>query len=145
MFWHLYFLRAGEILTRQGLRAGFDFLYIALSYQFAAVDTGAGPDIDDMICGIHGVLVVLDYQQRVAQIGQMAQSLQKLLVILLMQTDAWFVQDIEHAHQAGTDLRRQSDSLRFSARQVPDARDKVRYSRPTLIKNCSLALFLDDL
>ena len=54
---------------------------------------------------------MLYHQKRIADIGQMAKSRQKFVVILLMQSDARFVQNVEDAYQTGTDLSSQADSL----------------------------------
>ena len=72
-------------------------------------------DIDDEVCRAHRVLVMLDNQNRVAQIPEAEQRFQKLVVIPLVQTDGRLVQDVGHPDQPGSDLRRKPDPLRFSA------------------------------
>lgn len=69
---------------------------------------------------------MLYHQKRIADIGQMAKSRQKFVVILLMQSDARFVQNVEDAYQTGTDLSSQADSLRLPPDSVADERDSVR-------------------
>ena len=47
----------------------------------------------------------------------MFQRRQKLVVVSLVKTDARLVENIGDAHQAGADLRCQTDSLRLAAGQ----------------------------
>ena len=56
--------------------------------------------------------------------------MEQALVVALVQADGGLVQDVEHAHQAGADLRGQADALRLAAgergrraveREVPQA------------------------
>ena len=58
------------------------------------------------------------------------EHVEQLVVVALVQPDRGLVQDVEHAHEAGADLRREADPLRLAARQrgrrsferqVPDA------------------------
>ena len=82
-----------------------------------AVLAGAGADVDDPVGGPDGVLVVLDDDERVAQVPQPGQGVDQPAVVALVQADARLVQDVEHADQAGADLRRQPDALRLAAGQ----------------------------
>ena len=45
----------------------------------------------------------------------MLQRFQKALVISLVETDAWLIENIEHAGQARADLASQPDSLALAA------------------------------
>ena len=62
--------------------------------------SGPGADIDDPVGRADGVLVVLDDDERVAQIPQSLESLDKTGVVALVQADTGLVQDVEDAHQA---------------------------------------------
>ncbi len=64
-----------------------------------------------------GVLVMLHHDDGIAQVAQVFQRGDQALVIALMKADGRFVQDIEHAHQSGTDLGGKADALRFAARE----------------------------
>ena len=79
------------------------------------MDARAGADIHDVVCGAHGILVMLDDDDRVADISELFQRREQLIVIPLVQTDGRLVKDIEHAHQGGADLGRQTDALAFAA------------------------------
>ena len=87
----------------------------ALGDDMAAVLAGARADIDDPVGRAHRLFVVLDDDQRVAEIAQALQRVDQAGVVALVQADARLVEDVEHAHQAGADLRRQADALRLAA------------------------------
>ena len=76
---------------------------------------GTGTDVHDEVRGAHRLLVVLDDDQRVAEIPKAFQRVQKLCVVALMEPDARLVEDVEHADQSAADLRRQTDALAFAA------------------------------
>ena len=75
----------------------------------------ARTNIYNKIGGAHGVLVVLDNDQGVAQVPQVLQRAQQLVVVPLVQADGGFVQNIQHAHQGRTDLGSQPDPLALAA------------------------------
>ncbi|OPY13164.1 MAG: hypothetical protein A4E69_01774 [Syntrophus sp. PtaB.Bin138] len=83
------------------------------------MDSGARAHVDDVVCLHDGLFVVLHHQHRVPQVPHPLQRIQQAGVVPLMQADGWFVQDVEHPHQAGTDLGGQPDTLSFSSRQGP--------------------------
>ena len=106
---------AAEILAREGAGVGQNLVDGALCGDLAAVDACAGSHVHDVVSGVHGVLVMLHHDQRISQIAQALERSQELCVIALMQADGGLVQDVEHAHQAGADLRGQADALCFAA------------------------------
>ena len=64
-----------------------------------------------------GVLVVLDHDHGVAEVAQPLQRFQQPRIVALMQADRGLVEHIEHAGEAGADLRGEPDALAFAARQ----------------------------
>jgi len=78
---------------------------------------GPRPQIDDVIGRAHRRLVVLHHQHRVPEVAQAHQGLDQPLVITLVQADTGLIQDVEHAHELGADLRGQPDALRLAARE----------------------------
>ena len=60
---------------------------------------------------------MLDNDQGVAQIPQVLQRAQELVVVPLVQTNGRLVQNIQHAHQGRTDLGGQPDTLALAAGQ----------------------------
>ncbi len=106
---------AREIRAGQRTRLPEDRIERTLGDDFAAVLARARTDIDHPVSGADRLLVVLDDDDRVAEITHAEERADELRVVTLMQTDRWLVEDVEHAHQAGTDLRCKSDSLCLAA------------------------------
>ena len=79
-----------------------------------AVLACAGAQVDDVVRRPHDGLVVLDDNYGVAEISEPLQRLYEPVVVRRMQADGRLVADVEHAHQARADLRRQSDALRLA-------------------------------
>ena len=90
-------------------------LHRALGDHVAAVLAGAGTHVDDPVGGAHHLLVVLDDDQRVADVAQAYEGPDQARVVALVEADARLIEDVEHAHEAGADLRRQPDALRLAA------------------------------
>ena len=102
----------------------------ALEDHAAAVLAGAGAEVDHVVRRADRLLVVLDDDDRVAEVAQPAQRRQQPPVVALVQADGRLVEHVEHAAQVRADLRRQADALRLAAgqrggaaaeRQVADA------------------------
>ena len=90
----------------------------------------ARTDIHDVIRRQHGVLVMLHHDQRVAQIPQMLERRQQLVVVPLMEADAGLVKNVGHAHQAGSDLGRQTDALGLAAGERSRGAGKSQVIQP---------------
>ena len=78
-----------------------------------------GTDVDDMVGGMHRILIVLHNDQRIAEVAQMAQCCKQAVVVALMQSDARLIEDVEHTHEPRADLRRETDALCLAARERP--------------------------
>ena len=83
----------------------------------AAMHAGAGADIDHIVGGADRVLVVLDHDHGVAEVAQPLQRFKQPLVVALVQPDRGLVEHVEHAGQAGADLRGEPDALALAAGQ----------------------------
>ena len=83
----------------------------------AAFGARAGADVDHDVGLAHRVLVVLDHDQRVAEIAQRLERGQQPVVVALVEPDRRFVENVEHADQRAADLRRQANALRLAARE----------------------------
>src|SRR5690606_10586235 len=86
------------------------------SATVAAVDAGTGTDVEDIVGGEDGVLVVLDDDDRVAEVTQTLQGFEQACIVALVQADGWLVEHIEHAGETRADLAGQTDALAFAAR-----------------------------
>jgi hypothetical protein len=69
---------------------------------------------------------VLDDDHGVAEVAQADQRLDEPAVVALVQADRRLVEHVEHADQAGADLRRQPDALRLAAGRRADGRSSER-------------------
>ena len=83
--------------------------------QLAAVFAGAGAEVHDVIGGHDGVGIVLDDEQRVAEVAQAFQDFDQAVRIARVQADRRLIENVERADQAGTERRRQLDALGFAA------------------------------
>ena len=81
----------------------------------------AGADVDEVVRGAHGVLVMLHHDEAVAQIPEVFQRRQQLIVVPLVQPDGRLVQNIQHPHQAAANLGSQPDPLALAAGEGPGA------------------------
>ena len=89
----------------------------ALGDDVAAMDAGGGADVDDVVGLADGVLVVLDDDDGVADVAQVLERAEQALVVALVEADRGLVEHVEHAGEAGADLRGQPDALALAARQ----------------------------
>ena len=88
---------------------------------------GAGADIDDIIGRQDRILVMLDDDHRIAEVAQAPQRVEQPRIVALVQADRGLVEHIEHAGEAGADLRGKPDALALAARQrAGRTRDRVR-------------------
>ena len=109
---------AAEVARGERIGMPDHLVHGALHHHLAAEPARARPEIDDVIGGANGVLVVLDHDHGVAEIAQAAQRVEQQRVVALVQPDARLVEDVEHADQARADLRREPDALRLAARRA---------------------------
>ncbi len=86
-----------------------------LEEQLPPSTPGLGPELDDLVGGAHGLLVVLDDEDGVAPVAQAAQLAEQPLVVLRMQADARLVQDVDDADQAHPELGGEAHPLRLPA------------------------------
>ncbi len=88
---------ADEIMPGQRLRRTHDVVRRALGDDVAAMDAGAGADVDDVVGGADRILVMLDHDHGVAEVAQPAQRIEQARVVALVQADRRLVQHVEHA------------------------------------------------
>jgi len=109
------------------------------------MDARARPHVDDVIGGADGFLVMLHHDHGVAEIAQALEGFQQLGVVAVMQTDGRLVEHVEHAGQAGADLRGEPDALAFAARQrAGGAREREIFEADVVEEFQAGADFLED-
>src|SRR5690606_11464720 len=102
-----------EILSRERLLGSLDHIDGAFRHKSTAMLARAGTDVYDPVGRAHGVLIVLDDQERIAEVSQSLERPDQAIVVTLVQPDARLVEDVEHTHQARADLRCQANALRL--------------------------------
>ena len=95
---------AGEVIGGEAGLAGEEVVERAGADHFAAVDSGAGAHVDDMVGGADAVLVMLDHQHGVAERFEALEGFEEAVVVLLVEADRGLVEDVEDAGEAGADL-----------------------------------------
>ena len=112
---HLDLPFAREKRSRHAARLAGDFVRRAGGDDFAAAHARAGAEVDEVIGRPHRVFVVLDDDDRVAQVAQLGERVEQPLVVARMQADRRLVENVQHADQAAADLPGQANALRFAA------------------------------
>src|SRR5262245_44727169 len=113
--------------------------------KFATALARTGPEIQNVISGANRVRVMLDDEHRIAQIAQALQRDKQPVVVALMQADARFIENVEHAHEARANLRRQPDALRLAATQRPALAIQREVTQSDVLEKAQpRANFLDD-
>ena len=104
-----------------------------------------GPEVDDVIGGAHRLFVVLDDDHRVAEVAQLLERGEEPRVVALVQPDRRLVEDVQHADEPRTDLRRQPDALRLAARERLGRAAEREVVEPDVDEEAqTLAHFLED-
>ncbi len=106
---------SGQVLAGDGVGACHDRFGRALGDDMPAVDPGARPHVDDPVGGADRLLIVLDDDDRVAEIAQPSQGRQQAPVVALVQPDRGLVEHVEHPGHPRADLRGQPDALALAA------------------------------
>ena len=110
-------LHPGQVLPGDGSGAGFDLLKRTGRHDLAPPAACAGAHVHQEVRRPHGILVMLHHDQGVAQIPQVAQGTQQLVIVPLVQADGGLVQNIQHPRQGGADLGCQPNPLALAAGQ----------------------------
>ena len=77
---------------------------------------GSGADINNPVGCVDRVFIVLNNDQRVAEVAQLDKRVDEPPVIALVKSDAGLVVHVHNAGQTRTYLRREADALGFASR-----------------------------
>src|SRR5688572_33021823 len=108
---------AREELSRDRVGVPGDCSWWACHHDVPTTRAGAGPNIYHPVGRANRLLIVLDDQDRIPQIPQTLEGRDEPPVIPLVQPHAGLIEDVEYAHQAASNLRRQPDALGLAAGQ----------------------------
>ena len=89
----------------------------------------AGAEVDQVIGRLDDLAVVLDQDQRVAQVAEVPQRAEQPGVVARVQADRRLVEHVEHAGQAAADLAGQPDALALAAGERRRAAGQASGSR----------------
>ena len=140
--WNL--LATAEILPGYRLLAVHYIFRRACTDYISAVDTRTRTDIDNVVRRAHRVLVVLDNYKRVADIPEVAKSIQKLFVVALMQTYTRLVENIQNSDKRRADLSCKAYSLAFAAGEARRRAGKGQITEADAAQKCQSVLYLLD-
>ena len=107
---------AREVLPRERLRTVPNFFWRSGDHDFAAMHARTRTEVDDMVGSEYCFFVVLDDDDRVADVSQMRKRAEQSLVVALVQADRGLIEDVHDADKAGANLASQSNALRFATR-----------------------------
>src|SRR5665213_93324 len=131
-------------LTIFSARRDHDVVNAAFGDDVAAMDAGARADVEHVVGGSYGVLVVLDHDHGVAEVTQALQGFEQARVVALMQANRGLVEDVQNAGEAGTDLRRQANALALAAGQCAGRAHQREIIQADIDQKCQpLADFLE--
>ena len=84
--------------------------------DFSAEAAGAGAEVDEVVRGGDGVLVVLDDDEGIPLVAEGDEGFEEGCVVARMEADGWLVEHVEHAAEVGAELGGEADALGFAAR-----------------------------
>ena len=116
-FWNRNRKLAGQILGRERMWIGQNFVRRPGSHDLATAHACARAEVDQVIGATNRLLVVLHHHHRVTEIAQTLQRCQQPFIVALVQADARLVENVEHPNQPGADLGGEANPLRLAAAQ----------------------------
>ena len=83
--------------------------------DFAAEAAGSRTEVDEVVGGGDGVLVVLDDDEGIALVAEGDEGFEKGGVVAWMEADGGLVEHVEHAAEVGAELGGEADALGLAA------------------------------
>ena len=113
----LNLLLSREIRTCDGIRVFNNLFWSASSNNVTTKLTSAGTHVNNVVSCANGIFIVFDNKYGITAVSKLLKRLNKTVVVSLMQTNGRLVQNVENAHEAGTNLCCQANTLGFSTRK----------------------------
>ncbi len=95
----------------------FQFIRRARKHKISATLSCSRAEVNDIVGRKHHIAVVLDHNHGVSLVTQCLESGNKSLIITIMQSDTWFIKNIEDIYQLRTNLGCKPYALTFTTRQ----------------------------
>ena len=86
-----------------------------LEYNFPTLSTSLRANIHDIVSCHHHILIVLNYNNSIADIAQLFQRMYESVVITLMKSYGRLIKDIENIHQLTTYLCSKTNTLTLTS------------------------------
>ena len=113
MLRNLYCHLAIQILGGDGV--GLQHLFRStLENHFATLSACLRTDIYNPVGCSHHILIMFYYDDGITQVAQFLQTVDESLVVSLVQTDTWLVEDVEHIDELTANLGSKTDALAFT-------------------------------
>ena len=106
---------AGEVASCEGVGVGEDLLHGACGEELAAEFSGAGAEVEEVVCGAEDVGVVLDDEDGVAEVSEVLEDADEAVGVAGVESDGGLVEDVEGSDEAGTEGGSELDALGFTA------------------------------
>ena len=100
----LNLLLSREIRTCDGIRVFNNLFWSASSNNVTTKLTGTGTHINNVISCANSIFIVLDNKYGITAVSELLESLNKTVVVSLMQTNRRLVQNVKDAHKASANL-----------------------------------------
>ena len=115
LFWDGNAHCAFEVLCGEGLFALEDVVEGALSDELTAARACSGTNVEDMVGRANRVFVMFHYDDGIPEVAEVAEGLDEAVVVALVESDAWLVENIEDARKSRADLCGEPYALSLAA------------------------------
>ena len=115
--WKSNLLLSCKVSACDGIRVFNNLFWSASSNNVTTKLTGARTHINNVISCANGIFIVLNHKHGITAVPKLLERLNEAVIISLMQTNGRFVQNVKDAHEAGTNLSCQANTLGFSTRK----------------------------
>src|SRR6059058_5307870 len=100
LFWNRDARTSAKIIASQRILRAQDVLESSLCHDLTSTRPRARTEIDDVVGSSNRLFIVLNHDDGIPNVAQFSQGSEQPCIVALMQTDAWFVENVENACQA---------------------------------------------
>ena len=101
--------------SSEGERVSHDLVDCSHSDDFSAMGACLGAKVDDACGTTHRLFIMLDDEKRIALACKFLKGIKQPCVVARMKSDRRLIKDIKDPPEIGTELCRQTDTLRLAA------------------------------
>ena len=115
--WQPNLLLSREICTCDGIRVFNNLFWSASSNNVTTKLTSARTHVNNVVSCTNSIFIVLNNKYGITAVSELLERLNKTVVVSLMQTNGRLVQNVKDAHETGTNLSCQANTLGLSTRK----------------------------